>query len=373
MRSSIPACLLLALLFALPGCSEDADNSTLPPPVDERGTAVGLNHVFGANGGLVWSGVTNEAIGASSATHVAGTGLIAMHVSDGATRVLDSTPPVLITLGASGSHVYYVADLPPADGDSVTLRRIALTGGGTPQRLAASPEGSLMSYAVSEDQNWIAWSVTGDDPFAPGTLKLLQVSTGAITDVGLGSPVALSPGGEQMIFQPDPGSQALKLWVRATGIASDYGPVTPIGGGPPSWRWDSQTLKVAYIVPPRDLFVARPELGGIPLLVYRAPDSLDVAPPVWSPDGQRLAVFGSRPAANGNYINHPLFVADLAGVTGTQVANGTTVPGGVAISANGLQVVELYGEQLYVADVHGLGLVATSRTGTRAHPASSKR
>jgi hypothetical protein len=327
--------------------------------------------VFAANGGLVWSGVTGEVIGASSATPAAGTGLIAMHVPDGATRVLDPTPPVLISLAQDGSRVYYIADLSPADGDSVTLRRVALTGGSTPQRLAASPEGSLMSYAVSADQNWVAWSVTGDDPFAPGTLRLLEVATGAITDVGLGSPVALSPGGEYMIFQPDPGSLALSLWVRSSGSSTPYDPVTPIGAGPTSWRWDSNALKVAYIVPPRDLFVARPELGGIPQLVYRAPDSLDVAPPVWSPDGQRLAVFGSRPAANGNYVNHPLFVADLGAATGTQVANGTTAPGGVAISANGLQVVELYGEQLYVADVHGLGLIATSRA--RTGPARSTK
>ncbi len=360
MRSHLPACLLLLLLFAVSGCSEDADNSTLPTDPDDRGTAVGANHVFSAQGGLAWSGVTGEAIGASSATPAAGTGLIAMHVPDGATRVLDPTPPVLITLGASGSHVYYVADLPPAQGDSVTLRRVALTGGGSPQRLAAGPEGSLMSYAVSEDQNWIAWSVTGDDPFAPGTLKLLEISTGAITDVGLGSPVALSPGGEQMLFQPDPGSQALKVWIRSNGNVADFATGVPIGAGPPSYRWDSQTLKVAYLIPPRDIFVARPELGGIPQLIYRAPDSLDVAPPAWSPDGQRLAQFGSRPAANGNYINHPLFVADLGVVTGTQVATGTTTPGGVAISANGLQVVEMYGEQVYVADVHGLGSVARS-------------
>jgi hypothetical protein len=187
--------------------------------------------------------------------------------------------------------------------------------------------------------------------------------------VGLGAPVVLSPGGEYLLFQPDPGSQALKLWVRASGIATDYGPVTPIGAGPTAWRWDANTLKAAYIVPPRDLFVARPELGGIPVLVYRAPDSLDVVPPVWSPEGQRLAMFGSRPAANGNYVNHPLFVADLGAATGTQVATGTTSPGGVAISANGIQVVEMYGEQLYVADVNGLGLVARAPAAARAAPA----
>ena len=373
MRSHLPTCLLLALLFTLPGCSNDADNTMLPADPDDRGTAVGANHVFAANGGLAWSGVTGEAIGKSSSTPAAGTGLIAMHVPDGATRVLDPTPPVLITLSHDGSRVYYVADLPPADGDSVTLRRITLSGGGAPEQVVpAGPEGSLMSYAVSADQNWVAWSVSGSDPFDPPTLRLRQLSTGAITDVGLGSPVVLSPGGDFLIFQPNPGSLALKLWVRANGNVSDYGPVTPIGAGPAAWSWDGpnpQDQKVAYIVPPRDLFVARPQVGGIPQLIDRAPDSLDVAPPVWSLDGQRIAVFGSRPAANGNYINHPLFVADLGVVHGTQVATGTTAPGGVAISASGLQVVELYGEQLYVADVHGLAPVVGAAAPARAGPA----
>jgi hypothetical protein len=353
---------LLLLLLVLPGCSKEADNSVSPPPTDARGTAVGANHVFAANGGLEWSGVTNETVGASSATPAAGTGLLAMHIPDGAIRVIDPVPPKLITLAQDGSRAYYMADLPPADGDSVVLRRVALSGGGAPQRLAAEPEGSFISYAVSADQNWVAWAGAGDDPFAADTLWLLEVATGARTKVGLGVPVVLSPGGEYLLYHPDPGSQALKLWVRASGISSDYGPVIPIGAGPPAWRWDAGALKVAYIVPPRDLFLARPELGGIPVLVYRAPDSLNVIPPVWSPDGQRLAVWGSRPAANGNYVNHLLYVADITALTGVQVATGTEPPGGVAISANGLQVVELYGENLYVADVHGLAsLSATAR------------
>lgn len=374
MRSHLSGCLLIALLFALPGCSKDADNSTLPTNPDDRGTAVGANHVFAANGGLAWSAVTGEVIGKSSSTPAAGIGLIAMHVPDGATRTLDPTPPVLITLAQDGSRVYYVADLPPADGDSVTLRRRTLSGGAVPEQLVpAGPEGTLMSYAVSADQNWVAWSVSGSDPFDPPTLRVREISTGAITDVGLGSPVALSPGGENLIFQPNPGSLALKLWVRSNGNVSNYGPITPIGAGPAAWRWDANALKVAYIVPPRDVFVARPELGGIPQLIYRAPDSLDVAQPVWSPDGQRLAVFGSRPAANGNYINHPLFVADLGAVAGTQVATGTTAPGGVAISGNGLQVVELYGEQLYVADVHGLALATRASTGSATRSGLARR
>ena len=99
----------------------------------------------------------------------------------------------------------------------------------------------------------------------------------------------------------------------------------------------------------------------MPVMVYRAPDDLDVIAPAWSPDGQRLAVWGSRLAANGNYTNHILFVADITSNTGVEVAYGSQLPGGVALSGGGLKAAALFGEQVFVSDVNGLTLAGPQR------------
>jgi len=106
------------------------------------------------------------------------------------------------------------------------------------------------------------------------------------------------------------------------------------------------------------------QVSGLPVLVYRATDDLDVIAPAWSPDGQRLAVWGSRPAANGIYTNHILFVADITSNNGVEVAYGSQQPGGVALSGGGLKAAALFGEQLFLSDVHGLSLAASQRAST---------
>jgi len=363
MRSFIPALLILVLA----GCSNDSDDPVAPPTTDARGVQVGADHAFAANSSLAWSDMTAEVIGPASATPAAGNGLLAMSTSSGATRVLDGHEPVSVTVSNDGHRAYYIVDLPPAEGDSVTLRTVVIHGSGSPTRIAACPEGSVMSYAVSGDQNWVAWAAGPGDPGTADTLRLTHIPTGAITVLGVGSPVVLSPGGEYLLYRPNPSSQALRLWVRANGNDDVYDPGIPVGAGPTAWRWDTTApggLKAAYLIPPRDLFLARPELGGIPVLVYRAPDELDVIAPAWSPDGQRLAVWGSRLAANGNYTNHILFVADITSNTGIEVAYGSQLPGGVALSGGGLKAAALFGEQLFVSDVHGLSLVASQRAST---------
>jgi hypothetical protein len=295
-----------------------------------------------------------------------------MSTTSGATRVLDPNEPVLVTVSNNGHRAFYVVDLPPAQGDSVVLRRVLVHGSGAPARIATCPQGCVMSYAVSADQNWVAWAAGAGDPGTPDTLRLIDIATGAITVVGLGAPVALSPDGEYLLYQPNPSSHALRQWVRANGNDAPYDNPVPVGAGPGAWRWDSNApggLKVAYIISPRDLIVARTELGGVPAMVYRAPDELDVIAPAWSPDGQRVAVWGSRLAANGNYTNHILFVADITANSGVEVAYGSQVPGGVALSGGGLKAAALFGEQVFVSNVNGLSLVAAKRaTNARAAP-----
>jgi hypothetical protein len=362
MRSFIPALLILLLA----GCSNDSEDPLTPPVTDARGVKVGADHTFAAYSSLGWSDMTAEVVGPASATPAAGNGLLAMSTTSGATRVLDGNEPVAVTVSNDGHRAFYIVDLPPAEGDSVTLRTVAIHGSGLPARIAACPEGCVMSYAVSADQNWVAWAAGAGDPGTPDTLRVMHIPTGAITVVGLGVPVVLSPGGDYLLFQPNPGSPAMRLWVRATGIDGEYDQVVPIGAGPAAWRWDTNApggLKVAYIIPPRDLFVAR-DIPGLPVLVYRAPDELDVIAPAWSPDGQRLAVWGSRLAANGNYTNHILFVADITSNTGVEVAYGSQLPGGVALSGGGLKAAALFGEQVFVSDVNGLALVAAKRATT---------
>jgi hypothetical protein len=361
MRSFIPAFLILLLA----GCSNDSDDPVAPPTTDARGVKIGADHTFAANSSLAWSDMTAEVIGPASATPAAGNGLLAMSTTSGATRLLDGHEPVSVTVSNDGHRAFYIVDLPPAEGDSVTLRTAVIHGSGSPTRIAACPEGSVMSYAVSADQNWVAWAAGPGDPGTADTLRLTYIPTGAITVVGVGSPVVVSPGGDYLLYRPNPGSQAMHLWVRANGNDAEYTQVVvPIGAGPAAWRWDSNTpggLKVAYIVSPTDLFVAR-DIPGLPVMVYRASDELDVIAPAWSPDGQRLAVWGWRLAANGNYTNHILFVADITSNTGVQVAYGSQVPGGVALSGGGLKAAALFGEQLFVSDVHGLSLAASQRS-----------
>ena len=362
MRSFIPALLILLLA----GCSSDSDDPVSPPVTDARGVKVGVDHVFAANSSLAWSDMTAEVVGPASATAAAGNGLLAMSTTSGATRVLDGNEPVSVTVSNDGHRAFYIVDLPPAEGDSLTLRSVVIHGSGVPTRITACPEGSVMSYAVSADQNWVAWAAGPGDPGTADTLRLIDVATGAITLVGVGSPIVLSPGGEYLLYQPTPGSPAMRLGVRANGNDSDYDNPVPIGAGAAAWRWDTNApggLKAAYIIAPRDLFLAR-DIPGLPVLVYHAPDDLDVIAPAWSPDGQRLAVWGSRPAANGNYTNHILFVADITSNNGVEVAYGSQLPGGVALSGGGLKAAALFGEQLFLSDVHGLSLVASQRAST---------
>ena len=220
MRSFLPALLILVLA----GCSNDSNDPVAPPTTDARGVKVGADHAFAANASLAWSDMTGEVVGPASATPAAGNGLLAMSTTSGAVRVLDGNEPVSVTVSNDGHRAFYIVDLPPAEDDSVTLRSVVIHGSGVPARIAACPQGCVMSFAVSADQNWVAWAAGAGDPGTADTLRLTHVPTGAVTVVGVGAPVVLSPGGESLLYRPNPGSPAMRLWVRASGNDAEFDP-----------------------------------------------------------------------------------------------------------------------------------------------------
>jgi hypothetical protein len=339
--------LALACAVALASCSTTSDNSVGPPPFNPRGTAVGPDHVFNAASPLAW-GTSNEVVGFSSATPAAGSGLLAIGMGSGVVRVLDPATPLAMAMSDDGAEVVYVADLPPADGDSTVLRRLALAGGAA-TRVAACADGCFITFALSHDGNWVAWSGTGSDPLEPDTLRLVELATGDITTVGLGAPVALAPDGSQMLYRPDPGSPALHMWTRAGGTDDSFDPGFPTGAGPAAWRWDAQGLRALYIEAPRKLHLTNPGLGTDTFTLL--PDDLDIRPPIWSPDGSHAAVWGSRLAPSQNYTEHNLYVVNLSSHAVTDVASGSEAPGAVAFTVSATRVAYLYGERLYTNPV----------------------
>jgi hypothetical protein len=300
--------------------------------------------VFAHASPLVWSAVTNEVVGFSSPTPAAGTGLLAMRIGDGVVRVLDPVTPQLLALSPDGALVYYVVDLPPASGDAVVLRRRPI-GGGAPDSLGGAPDGTPITFVLSLDGDWLAWGRAGADPFDPGPLVLRQLSTGDTLDVGVGTPVAIAPDGSALIFRPNPGSPALKLWIRATRTESDFNLGFPVGAGPPAWRWDATGLRMLFV----DANTVRHfnhDLGTT-VTVFTSPWNLDVRPPFWSPDGLSAAAWGNKPAASGNYTDHILDVVNLGAKVGVPVATGIEDPGAVTFSQDGAHVAQLFGERLY--------------------------
>jgi hypothetical protein len=347
MRRLLP---LLSLLLLAASCSSDggAKNPVIPPASNTRGTAVGPDHVFAHASPLVWSAVTNEVIGFSSPTPAAGTGLLAMRGSDGVVRVLDAATPLALALSSDGARVYYVADLAPASGDSMVLRRRALQGGAA-ELLGSAPDGTPISFVLSLDGDWLAWGRGGADPFDPGPLTLRRLSTGDTIEVGVGAPVAIAPDGSQLVYRPDPGSPALRLWSRATRTETSFDSELPIGAGPPAWRWDITGLRALYISGARSVVHFNHDLGTS-VTVFNSPWDLDVQPPFWAPDGQHAAVWGRKPAASGNYTDRVLDVVDLGVPIGFPVASGSEDPGAVTFSADASLTAHLYGERLYQAN-----------------------
>jgi len=347
MRRLLP---LLPLLLLAASCSSKDENSNpiAPPASDTRGTAVGPNHVFAHASPLAWSPVTNELLGFSSPTPVAGTGLLALRVSDGIARVLDPATPQALALSPDGATVYYVADLPPGSGDAVVLRRRAVAGG-APDSLGGAPDGTRVSFVLSNDGNWLAWGRAGADPLDPGPLVLRQLWTGDTLDVGFGSPVALSPNGSLLIYRPDPGSPALRLWNRATRQETPFDTQLPVGSGPAAWRWDATGLRALYLNGPRAVRHFNYDLGTT-VTVFSSPWDLDALAPFWAPNGLKAAVWAHKPAASGNFTDHVLNVIDLAAKVGMPVASGTEDPGMATFSADGAHTAQMYAERLYASN-----------------------
>jgi len=348
--------LLPLLLLAASCSSKSADNPVSPPVNDAHGTAVGPDHLFAHASQLVWSAVTDEVIGFSSPTPAAGTGLIAVRVGDGSTRVLDPATPLQLALSPDGAAVYYVVDLPPADGDSVVLRRRPISGG-APEPLGAAADGTPITFVLSLDGDWLAWARAGANPLDPGPLVLHHLSTGDTLEVGVGSPEAIAPDGSQVIYRS---GSALRLWVRATRSESDVVLGIPAGTGPPAWRWDANGLRALLVDVNRQVKLFNYPLGTI-TTVYTSPLDLDGSPAIWSPDGLAGAVWASKPAASGTYTSHVLEVFDIGAKVGVPVASGVEEHGAATFSSDDSRIAQLFGERLYVANAATTGIPVPAR------------
>ncbi len=277
-------------------------------------------------------------------------------------RVLDPATPLQLALSPDGATVYSVVDLPPANGDSVVLRRRPVSGG-APEQLGAAPDGTPITFVLSLDGDWLAWARAGADPMDPGPLVLRHLSTGDTLEVGIGTPEAIAPDGSQVLYRPDPASSALRWWDRAARTDSPFNPFFSTPAGPAAWRWSGSDPSALWDHGSPAVSVVWTQFhnlgsGTTYLSVFQSADTIDVRPPFWSPDGSRAAVWTRRTSRFAT--EHLLYVFDVFGALRAVVATGTDEPGAATFSSDASRIAQIFGERLFVSNAAtNPGAVAT--------------
>ena len=275
------------------GCSK---HPTRPrEPSELLGTPVTPANTVEYDSPLLWSASTGELVCAGSFDH--GGGLLSIHATTGAARVLDSLGSIPLSLAPKGREVYYDAFESGAEG--ALARRVALGQKPVPRTLASCQGFCVYFIEPAPDGDLLAVGEVGvsvePGPAANHSLWIYQLSTGEETALGEGFPLVFSPSSELLLvkdlFEPLSQARIVNLATRSSSPAGLGVPDTTSGY---RVRWSESGIEVLYVgADARALFLRRVD-EGMTLRVWTSPDTLEGYPMAWSSGGNHAALWSSR-------------------------------------------------------------------------------
>jgi len=316
--------IALALLAVLGCASEDPAR---PGPTSEAlGTPLTAANAVDVASPLYWSSSTGELICAESFLSASG-GLMAVHATTMATRVLDARTSIAVDVAPDGSAVYYNA-FGGAGPDYALARRLPLAGSFAPAVLDSCSLLCVYFMVAAPDGDHVAVTDVTD------SLRIHVLSTGEKTGVGVGIPLAFSPASDRILVNEPfaPLDQAAIVTV-ATGSAQPAGLGVPYPIAGSKVRWGPSGIEVLYLAADEKRFFLHRAATGTTTLIWASPDTLSGSI-AWSPSGSQAAIWSSRQAgtAAAPARRWELHVIDLLGRIVRTVAYAEVPTGSTPVS-----------------------------------------
>lgn len=281
--------LTALLLAAVLGCSKS--HPTQPHVEAERlGTVIApIKPLQFAE--LFWSAATGEILGASSIASGGDGRLEAIHAMTGAVRTIDPAISIPVALSSDGSIVCYNAL--SAGADTLFARVAGLRVVTPPRTLAAAGILGVHFMAVAPDGDHVAIGTLSD------SLAIHVLSTGARMALAIGTPLAFSPGSDQLLFldfSEPPQAQVLTL-AGGGSLPVDLGLPDTIATS--RVHWTPQGIRVLYLSGDFKQVMLHDISAATTTTILTSADSLDELSLAWSPSGARVACWSFRSTGSG--------------------------------------------------------------------------
>jgi hypothetical protein len=236
---------------------------------------------------LMWSSLTGELICTASFSTADG-GLVAIHPTTKATRVLEALPSIATDLAPDGSAVYYNA----LAQDYVFARRSALAGSFAPALLDSCSLLCVFLMKAAPDGDHVA--ALDVNLSSTDSLRIHVLSTGEKMAFGSGVPLAFSPGSDQLLVHDVSASlNQAAILTLATGSMQPAGISVPDPISESSVRWGPSGIEVLYVEADEKRLFLHPAGGGSATPIWSSADSLR-GPMAWSASGRQAAIWSSR-------------------------------------------------------------------------------